>query len=198
MSLTTRWCLNRYQWTALPMPQEVINRVHVLACQNHLNPTGLVFGDRNGAPIIDANEAPGDQSDDDHSTYVLSHDDDDDDDDASSSRDESSNHGPNDSDSDDDDNIDGSGADGADDADGGDVDGDDYDYNADDGLNGDDDYLNGDDGPTAGVPGEPSDSEHKTNINDNDSGTVATNNDDKETAHHQLVIQCKMDAKYGP
>ena len=32
MSLTTGQHLNRYQWTALPMPQEVIDRMHVLAC----------------------------------------------------------------------------------------------------------------------------------------------------------------------
>jgi hypothetical protein len=30
-SLTTGRCLNRYSWTKLPMPQDVINRVHVLA-----------------------------------------------------------------------------------------------------------------------------------------------------------------------
>jgi Reverse transcriptase (RNA-dependent DNA polymerase)/Zinc knuckle len=50
MSLTTGCRLNRYKWTVLPMPQDVIDRVHTLAQQQHDIP-GLMFLDRTGEPL---------------------------------------------------------------------------------------------------------------------------------------------------
>ena len=53
MSLTTGKRINRYNWTLLPMPGEVIERVHTLARRN---PAGgdVDFGWRDGTPIEDA------------------------------------------------------------------------------------------------------------------------------------------------
>jgi hypothetical protein len=49
-SLSTSRRLNRNRWTALPMPHEVIERVHFLACDNE---RGLLFGNRNNVPQDD-------------------------------------------------------------------------------------------------------------------------------------------------
>ena len=62
-SLTTGRVLNRARWTSLPMPNEVINRVHRMARQEHGN-NGLLFEDRDHHPLPD----PEDDGDDD-STY---------------------------------------------------------------------------------------------------------------------------------
>ena len=62
-SLTTGRVLNRGRWTSLPMPNEVIDRVHRMACQEHGN-NGLLFEDRNHNPLVD----PYDDGEDD-STY---------------------------------------------------------------------------------------------------------------------------------
>ena len=55
LSLSSGKRLNRYAWTALPMPGEVINRVHVLARRN---PAGgaIEFGWRDGNEILDEAE----------------------------------------------------------------------------------------------------------------------------------------------
>lgn len=45
--ITTGRRLTRYRWTALPMPKEVIDRVHLLAQQQHNN-RGILFLDREG------------------------------------------------------------------------------------------------------------------------------------------------------
>ena len=74
-SLTTGRVLNRGRWTSLPMPNEVINRIHRMARQEHGN-NGLLFEDRNHNPLVD----PYDDGDDD-STYHPEEDDDDNDDD---------------------------------------------------------------------------------------------------------------------
>ena len=52
MSLKTGERINRYAWTQLPMPSEVIDQVHQLACHN---PAGgaIEFGWRDGTPIED-------------------------------------------------------------------------------------------------------------------------------------------------
>ena len=68
-SLTTGRVLNRGRWTSLPMPNEVIDRVHRMAHQEHGN-NGLLFEDRNHHPLID----PDDDRDDD-STYHPEEDD---------------------------------------------------------------------------------------------------------------------------
>ena len=62
-SLTTGRVLNRGRWTSLPMPSEVIDRVHRMARQEHGN-NGLNFEDRNHNLLVD----PDDDGDDD-STY---------------------------------------------------------------------------------------------------------------------------------
>jgi hypothetical protein len=66
MSLTTGRCLNCTDWTPLPMPQDVINRVHVLARRSNAN-QDLIFAWRDGTPIIAdaADNADADNSDDD-------------------------------------------------------------------------------------------------------------------------------------
>ena len=53
-SLTTGRVCNRNHWTALPMPAEVIDRVHVLARRTiGAGAAGLAFTDRIGNPFID-------------------------------------------------------------------------------------------------------------------------------------------------
>ena len=46
MSILTGWVLNRLRTTPLPMPDEVVDRVHRMARQQKANP-GLLFGDWN-------------------------------------------------------------------------------------------------------------------------------------------------------
>ena len=74
-SLTTGRVLNRGRWTSLPMPNEVIDRVHRMARQENGN-NGFLFEDRNHNPLAD----PYDDGEDD-STYHPEDDEDDDDDD---------------------------------------------------------------------------------------------------------------------
>ena len=74
-SLSTGRVLNRGRWTSLPMPNEVIDRVHRMAQQEHGN-RGLLFEDRDHNPLVD----PHDDGEDD-STYQPDEDEDDDDDD---------------------------------------------------------------------------------------------------------------------
>ena len=62
-SLTTGRVLNRGWWTSLPMPNEVIDRVHRMARQEHGN-NGLLFEDRNHNPLVDP-----DDDGEDNSTY---------------------------------------------------------------------------------------------------------------------------------
>ena len=74
-SLTTGRVLNRGRWTSLPMPNEVIDRVHRMARQEH-GQNGLLFEDRNHNSLVD----PDDDGEDD-STYHPEHDNNDDDND---------------------------------------------------------------------------------------------------------------------
>ena len=60
MSLSTGRVLNRLRGTALPMPDDVIDRVHRMARQQKADP-GLLFGDRNMTPIYDE---PSDEEED--------------------------------------------------------------------------------------------------------------------------------------
>lgn len=73
-SLNTGLVLRRNRWTSLPIPAEVISRVHALARRNRATPAGLHMVDRNGAAIPDD-----DSSDSDDSDYVDPGLDDDDD-----------------------------------------------------------------------------------------------------------------------
>ena len=52
MSLTTRRRLNRNHWTLLPMPQDVIDRVHTLACRSKAS-RNLQVTWHDGTPIKD-------------------------------------------------------------------------------------------------------------------------------------------------
>lgn len=71
MSLSTGRRLNRNNWTILPMPNEVIDRVHNLARRQSAN-RGLLFSDRAGNSIgddLDEDQVDGDPDD---STYAPS------------------------------------------------------------------------------------------------------------------------------
>ena len=92
-SLVTGRVLNRGRWTSLPMPNEVIDRVHRMACQEHGN-NGLRFEDRDHNPLAN----PDDDGDDD-STYHPREDDngdesDDDEDDNSDGEDDNEDDDP--------------------------------------------------------------------------------------------------------
>ncbi len=67
-TLTTGRILNHNRWTALPMPAEVSDHVHVLAC---CGVAGLIFTNQLGAPILLNGDGHDDDSDDDAS-YVPS------------------------------------------------------------------------------------------------------------------------------
>jgi hypothetical protein len=83
MSLTTGRRVNQYTWTALPMPQDVIDPVHVLACR-HLTDRGLLFTNRLGEAMRDHFD---DAATDDTSYHPLS-----DDSDSSDHSDSTSDH----------------------------------------------------------------------------------------------------------
>ena len=63
MSLSTGRVLNRLRGTPLPMPDDVIDRVHRMARQQKADP-GLLFGDRNMNPIYE--ELSDDEEDEDY------------------------------------------------------------------------------------------------------------------------------------
>jgi hypothetical protein len=73
-SLSTGRILNRNRWTALPMPAEIIDRVHTLARRQAADP-GLLFTDRTGTPLVDPED---DDSDDESYQYASEQDDDED------------------------------------------------------------------------------------------------------------------------
>jgi hypothetical protein len=77
-SLTTGRMLDRTRWTPLPMPQDVINRIAVLARQN---PVEMNFTNMRNEAIYDIDDDDAADSDsDDDSDYDSADDDDDDDD----------------------------------------------------------------------------------------------------------------------
>ena len=93
MSITTGRVLNRLHATALPMPDEVIDKIHRMARQQKTNP-GLVFADRNLNP-------DGYDDDEDDETYHdedNGDDEDDDDDDDNDHHNGNNNGGENDED----------------------------------------------------------------------------------------------------
>jgi hypothetical protein len=55
-SLNTGRVLRRNHWTTLPMPGEVITRLHTIAKRNPANINGLQVMDREGIPIGDPND----------------------------------------------------------------------------------------------------------------------------------------------
>ena len=62
MSLSTGRVLNRLRGTPLPMPDDVIERIHRMARQQNADP-GLIFGDRNMNPIDEEVSDDGDDDD---------------------------------------------------------------------------------------------------------------------------------------
>lgn len=56
MSLSTGKRLHRYKWTKLPMPDDVIDRVHQIA-RRQKAAVGLTFGDRHGIEMLDDDNA---------------------------------------------------------------------------------------------------------------------------------------------
>ena len=77
LSVTTGRVLNRLHATALPMPDEVIDKIHRMARQQKNNP-GLIFADRNLQQDDDDDD---DDDDEDDETYRDDDDEDNDDDD---------------------------------------------------------------------------------------------------------------------
>lgn len=65
-SLTSGQRLNRNHWTALPMPNDVIDHIRRICRRENANP-GLVFGDRDNIPVDDGIYEQDDNDDDDES-----------------------------------------------------------------------------------------------------------------------------------
>ena len=93
LSMSTGRVLNRLHATALPMPDNIIDKIHRMARQQKNNP-GLIFADRN----LNPDEYDDDDDDDDDETYR-----DDDDDNPDDDNDEPYHHNDNNDDDDDDD-----------------------------------------------------------------------------------------------
>jgi len=105
-SLTSGQVLNRNYATKLPMPNEVIERVHLLARRQKANMGGLVFGDRDRNIIDDEFVDEVNENDDENDEdYVPSDDDDDYDDDVFVGNGGGYVEYPSDNDDDDDDEI---------------------------------------------------------------------------------------------
>ncbi|KAL7559815.1 hypothetical protein ACA910_003979 [Epithemia clementina (nom. ined.)] len=92
LSLTTGRVIRQARWTALPMPNEVIDRVHRMAQQDGAN-DGLYFQDRDGNNIPDARDNDNEQDGDDESYHTNDDDNSSDDDDADADDDAASNDG---------------------------------------------------------------------------------------------------------
>jgi hypothetical protein len=80
LSLTTGRRIDRQNWTELPMPNEVIDRVHTLARRDKAS-TGLTFGWRDGTQVVDEGDSmdEDDMADPDYNPADTDDDDDDDD-----------------------------------------------------------------------------------------------------------------------
>ena len=93
LSVSTGRVLHRLHATALPMPDDIIDKIHRMARQQKNNP-GLIFADRN----LNLDEYDNDDDDDDDETYR-----DNDDDNPDDNNDEPYHHNDNNDDDDDDD-----------------------------------------------------------------------------------------------
>jgi hypothetical protein len=76
LSLSTGRRLNRNRWTELPMPAEVIDRIHALARRSGADRRGLDFFNRHGDAILDDDGSLNDESDDSSYSYASESDDD--------------------------------------------------------------------------------------------------------------------------
>ena len=206
-SLATGRIINRVRATKLPMPSEVIDRVHTLARRQNAN-RGLVFGDRDGNPV-DGEDGDWEWDDDDDSTYAPSdsgsdnnHEDDND------NHDDDQGHDDNDDDDGDDDDDDGYVV-GSVDLD------DDQDGDAGEGSGGildnasnppeQDDAVGSDDNSADGsIPsGEDDDHEHIVEPAADPEGTTGVDNpQDLEgttgVGGEQSALEDEMDERYGP
>jgi Zinc knuckle len=63
-SLTTGRILTRNHWTSLPMPAEVIDRIHVLSRRGRGRPAGFHIAARDGIPLLDDDDDNYDDPDD--------------------------------------------------------------------------------------------------------------------------------------
>ena len=77
-SLSSGRVIRRNRWTELPMPKEVVDRMHKLSRRKQ---EGISFLDRNQQPFADDEDGQDTDEDDDDSSYNPSEEDDDDDDD---------------------------------------------------------------------------------------------------------------------
>jgi hypothetical protein len=87
LSLTTGRQLNRNRWTALPMPADIIDRVHTLARRSNA-PRGLTFADRSGDLFLDHHD--NDSTDKSYESYEPDNDPDHEDDNSTSNDDDDS------------------------------------------------------------------------------------------------------------
>jgi hypothetical protein len=62
-SLSSGRALMWYHWTSLPMPAEVIDRIHILYRRGRGSPTGSHIAASNGIAILDDDEADNDPDD---------------------------------------------------------------------------------------------------------------------------------------
>jgi hypothetical protein len=185
-SLNTGRRLNRNQWTVLPMPTEVIERVHALA-RRSAAAQGLTFTNRQGEPDNDDSDSDADAS------YDPDDDSDNGDDDASIIYDDNHNHRPD------------TGANDANnnnnsvDNDNWDVDDNNEDDHNDDG----DDHVDADDKVDNVVDND--DNVNDTNTESDASGDDESSHDDDESSQNshkdqqesQAEIAEQMDLKYG-
>ena len=77
LSLTTGHRIDRRNWTELPIPTKVIDRIHAIAQRNRAA-NGITFGWRDGTPILDDEEDDNDMADPDYNPYHYDSKDDDD------------------------------------------------------------------------------------------------------------------------
>jgi hypothetical protein len=71
LSLLTGQQLNRNRWTELPMPAEVIDRIHALAHRSGADRCGLDFVNRHGNAIFDDDGSLNSESDDSSYYYAF-------------------------------------------------------------------------------------------------------------------------------
>jgi hypothetical protein len=196
-SLSTGWIINRMHATKLPMPDDVIKRVHGIACRQKAN-LGLMFLDCNQAPDVADDDA---DTNDDDSEYVP------DEGDEYSISDADNDDSDYDSDDDDSDYLpvpDGPSA----------ADTDDFEYASDTGSNNDDKGTTGvddtkiaetkiaEDGGTPGV-----DTTETPGVDAKDGGTPGVDTtgtpgvdakESEEAENSQAALERDMEGKYGP
>ena len=77
LSLPTGHRIDRRNWNKLPMPNELIDRIHALARRNR-SENGITFGWRDGTPILDDEDDDKYMADPDYNPYHYDSEEDDD------------------------------------------------------------------------------------------------------------------------